>query len=400
MRASSSECDSDEPPQCPGFEAFNLAIRNSNRILDALSYVTVPTTNHDVKLCENIGQEPQPAWLGSLTRRTSPFKSLVAQVKPTGEEAVGCESLSLCEHSPHDMCIAAIKENCAGSHGAGSCNESDTSHEALNDHILSCSLINAANERQEMASEWILQTTKTASELGALSVPIASALRHDKIPLSSPKLTTCSDVSVRNDDSCREHTGDVKQKSHGAVEESTNQSSVTNVDACAVTAAATIAAAAIKAVVERVAAAEREQLMQRTADAQRLLEQQLRERDAKAAERKLQHARRRIAVLQISHAWESWHTSAARAQRLAAIVKVQAFARVLMAKKRLASLKEKAALQELVCACLYTDTSFTSGVLSLSNSRLVQPVTAWAATVYHFTSYGSTHLASSNPCTH
>lgn len=350
----SSECDSDEPSQYPDFEALNLAIRNSNRILDALSCVIVPTTNDDVKTFENTGQGPQPSLSLSLTQcsKTSPVKSLVAQIEAADEEAVTLESLPPLDHSQHAMCIAAIKEHGAGAHGTGSSNDSDMSHEAFDDHVISCSLINAAKERQELASQWILHTAQTAAEVVTLSLPVASTLVQDGVPVSSPKATTCSDFAVMHGDSCHEFTVDVKQESHYAIEESANEGTVTNEGACEATAAAIVAAAAVKAVVERVAAAEREQLMQRAADAQHLLEQQLRDQDAQATERKLQHARRRIAVLQISHAWESWRSSAARAQRLAAVVKVQAFARVVMAKKRLASLKEMAALQKLVSSSL------------------------------------------------
>ena len=114
-------------------------------------------------------------------------------------------------------------------------------------------------------------------------------------------------------------------------------------------AAAAIAAAAIKAVVEAFAAAERDQLMQQSADARQLLYFKALEREEMVTRHTVQHAKRCIAVLRISNAWSTWRKGPACAQRLAAIIKVQAYVRALIARKHVATMKQASALQQLVC---------------------------------------------------
>lgn len=370
---SSSEDDNDIPSQYPCFEAFDLAIRSSNRILDMLSYVPVPHMKEGTKSShlENSARDTVPTLCVTTHSDISPSELRHAQVNYTELDRFPCQTIPFTEDNPHDMCLAAVDRDPTG--GARSATSSEASHEAAADHSLNKMLISAANERQAMASSWILDTVQVEPVVSSPAMSMGSPFGQGAPSPSSPNTKTKAGLegflSPQENDrtasalalfqepcaallvhaaTIRDHNVDVAAD-NPMTHETAMDHDANSCEAKAV--AAAIAAAAVKAVVEAVAAAEREKLMQRTAVAQRKLEVQIKEREARAAEKMLQHARRRVAVLRISHAWEQWHGSVARAQRLAAIVKIQACARALIAKKLTASMKEIAALRQIVRAC-------------------------------------------------
>eukprot|EP00892_Ulva_mutabilis_P005194 jgi/Ulvmu1/3046/UM015_0086.1 len=326
---SGSECDSEAPTLSLGFDALHSAIRSSNRILDSLANSAVPGGQHGEDRCQvdRDGEADTHLPLSGL-------ESSDCVAKPC-DTASSAATLKVEDHDYGDaFTLLPPKQGSLGlpklahcSEGSETCDGSDAP--PLDSQPANCGLIKSAIERQAMASEWIRHTLSSAGD--------------------SELALTCGDI-FGVPQPC------LAEDAHNGID--TGHEQAPCVDDCRADLheiAATVAAAAVQAVIEVYAAAEREQLMRQTAAARQLLEAQARERDARAAEQRMRHARRHIAVLQISNAWSEWCSSPARAYRVAAIVKLQACARALRARKRVAAIRDAGALRQLVQEALAQD---------------------------------------------
>jgi hypothetical protein len=113
--------------------------------------------------------------------------------------------------------------------------------------------------------------------------------------------------------------------------------------------AAAVASAAISAVVETHAAAERTALLVHAQEQRAAHELKCLQREAQVHETAVAHTRMRIAAMQVVRHWKSWRNSLAWQKRSAAATMIQAHVKGFLVRNNLSQLQHKAACVRRVC---------------------------------------------------
>lgn len=251
----------------------------------------------------------------------------------------------------HDSVCNADKNNSPEEESKTSSELSKESHdvkpviETIDKNMISSNLIAACKRRQAMASEWILQIAPADGTPSSQTILESDNCQMSTAPETGLDPQNGMSLAYQDDDSANPHG--TEDGIYDASDSDSCQRDAMERDAWvqeAQEASAAVAAAAIKAVMERVAAAEYEKFEA----AQHLLELQIKDQQARAAEKMLVYVRKRLAALKIAHAWLGWRGSAARTKRINSIILMQACARSFLARKQVASLKEAEALRKIV----------------------------------------------------
>lgn len=113
--------------------------------------------------------------------------------------------------------------------------------------------------------------------------------------------------------------------------------------------AAAVASAAVSAVIESLAAADRAALLVRAHEQQAALELKRQQKEAEVRETTVAHFRVRIAAMQIARHWKSWRHSPTWSKRSVAATVIQAHARGALVRQNLPKLHRTASCMKQVC---------------------------------------------------
>lgn len=126
--------------------------------------------------------------------------------------------------------------------------------------------------------------------------------------------------------------------------------------------AAALVSAAVSAVVESHAAAERAALLAQAHEQHAAAELKHQQKEAEALETAVAHVRARIAAMRVVRHWKAWRQSPAWSKRAVAATVIQAYTRGALVRRNLPALHHRAACMKQVCIWVYCILSCSAGV--------------------------------------